>query len=139
LTGEIPRTNDFERPDPGMTLHAAGGTAVCPDPVADDLSLVVDSPKGLILVLGCAHAGMINIFNHVLQTFDRDRIYAVIGGTHLGFAQPAQFDETLKAIDRFGIERLGVSHCTGQEKAARLHAHFGERFFFGCVGAELDG
>jgi 7,8-dihydropterin-6-yl-methyl-4-(beta-D-ribofuranosyl)aminobenzene 5'-phosphate synthase len=139
LTGEIPRTSDFERPDPGMALHAAGGTAVCPDPVADDLSLVVDSPKGLILVLGCAHAGMINIFNHVLQTFDRDRIYAVIGGTHLGFAQPAQFDETLKAIDRFGIERLGVSHCTGQEKAARLHAHFGERFFFGCVGAELDG
>lgn len=139
LTGEIPRTNGFERPDPNMTLHPAGGPAVCPDPVSDDLSLVVDSPKGLILVLGCAHAGMINIFNHVLQTFDRDRLYAVIGGTHLGFSQPAQFDETLKAIDRYGIERLGVSHCTGQEKAAILHARLGERFFFGCVGAELDG
>lgn len=139
LTGEIPRNNDFERPDPNMTLHPEGAMAVCPDPIADDLSLVVESQKGLILVLGCAHAGMINIFNHVLETFNRDRIYAVIGGTHLGFAQPAQFDETLQAIDRYGIERVGVSHCTGLEKAAILHARLGERFFFGCVGAEVQG
>jgi 7,8-dihydropterin-6-yl-methyl-4-(beta-D-ribofuranosyl)aminobenzene 5'-phosphate synthase len=139
LSGEIPRNNDFEKPDPNMTLHPKGAMAVRPDPIADDLSLVVDSEKGLILVLGCAHAGMINIFNHVLEMFHRDRIYAVVGGTHLGFAQPAQFDETLKALDRYGIERLGVSHCTGLEKAATLHARLGERFFFGCVGAELEG
>ena len=139
LSGEIPRNNDFEKPDPNMTLYPHGAMAVCPDPIADDLSLVVDSEKGLILVLGCAHAGMINIFNHVLETFQRDRIYAVVGGTHLGFAQPGQFDETLKALDRYGIERLGVSHCTGLEKAAILHARLGERFFFGCVGAELEG
>ena len=139
LSGEIPRNNDFEKPDPNMTLHPQGAMAVRPDPIADDLSLVVDSEKGLILVLGCAHAGMINIFDHVLETFHRDRIYAVIGGTHLGFSQPAQFEETLKALDRYGIERLGVSHCTGLEKAASLRTHLGERFFFGCVGAELEG
>lgn len=139
LTGEIARNNDFEKPDPNMTLHPQGAVAVCPDPIADDLSLVVDSKKGLILVLGCAHAGMINIFDHVLETFHQDRIYAVVGGTHLGFAQPAQFDETLKALDRYGIERLGVSHCTGLEKAAELRARLGERFFFGCVGAQLEG
>ena len=139
LSGEIPRNNDFEKPDPNMTLHPQGAMAVCPDPIADDLSLVVDSDKGLILVLGCAHAGMINIFDHVLEKFQRDRIYAVVGGTHLGFAQPGQFDETLKALDRYGIQRIGVSHCTGLEKAASLRAHLGERFFFGCVGAELEG
>jgi 7,8-dihydropterin-6-yl-methyl-4-(beta-D-ribofuranosyl)aminobenzene 5'-phosphate synthase len=139
LTGEIPRTNDFERPDPAMSLHPDGGAAVCPDPVVDDQSLVVDSSRGLILVLGCAHAGMINVCNHVLKRFDRDRIYAVIGGTHLKFARPAQFEKTLEAIDRFGIERVGVSHCTGLEKAALLHARLGKRFFFGCVGAVLEG
>jgi 7,8-dihydropterin-6-yl-methyl-4-(beta-D-ribofuranosyl)aminobenzene 5'-phosphate synthase len=139
LTGEIARNNDFEKPDANMTLHPEGAMAICPDPIADDLSLVVDAEKGLILVLGCAHAGMINIFDHVLEMFHRDRIYAVVGGTHLGFAQPAQFDETLKAIDRYGIERLGVSHCTGLEKAASLRVHLGERFFFGCVGAALEG
>lgn len=139
LTGEIARNNDFEKPDANMTLHPEGAMAVCPDPIADDLSLVVDSDKGLILVLGCAHAGMINIFDHILEMFHRDRIYAVIGGTHLGFAQPAQFEETLKALDRYGIERLGVSHCTGLEKAAELRVRLGERFFFGCVGAQLEG
>lgn len=137
LTGEIPRNSDFEKPDPNMTLHPAGGSAIRPDPVADDLSLVVDSPKGLIVVLGCAHSGMINIFDHVLKTFDRDRIYAVVGGTHLGFSRPAQFDQTVRAIDRYGIEKIGVSHCTGLEKAAMLHARLGDRFFFGCVGAGL--
>ncbi|MFO7716499.1 MBL fold metallo-hydrolase [Desulfosarcina sp.] len=139
LSGEVPRRNDFEKPDANMTLHPRGAKAVCPDPIADDLSLVVDSEKGLILVLGCAHAGMINIFNHVLAVFKRNRIYAVIGGTHLGFAQPDQFARTVEAIDRYGIERMGVSHCTGLEKAAMLHAHLGKRFFFGCVGAELEG
>jgi 7,8-dihydropterin-6-yl-methyl-4-(beta-D-ribofuranosyl)aminobenzene 5'-phosphate synthase len=139
LSGEIPRKNQFEKPDPNMTLHPQGAMAVCPDPIADDLSLIVDSEKGLILVLGCAHAGMINIFDQVMEMFQRDRIYAVVGGTHLGFAQSDQFDETLKALDRYGIERLGVSHCTGLEKAASLRAHLGERFFFGCVGAELEG
>jgi 7,8-dihydropterin-6-yl-methyl-4-(beta-D-ribofuranosyl)aminobenzene 5'-phosphate synthase len=139
LSGEIPRNNDFEKPDPNMTLHPKGSIAVRPDPIADDQSLIVDSQKGLILVLGCAHAGMINIFDHVMKMFQRDRLYAVVGGTHLGFAQPGQFDQTLKALDRYGIERLGVSHCTGLEKAANLCAHLGERFFFGCVGAELEG
>lgn len=139
LTGEIPRANAFERPDANMTLHPEGDASVCPDPIADDLSLVVDAPKGLIVVLGCAHAGMINIFDHVLSTFNRDRIFAVVGGTHLGFSQPAQFEETLRAIDRYGIQKMGVSHCTGLEKAAILHAKLGERFFFGCVGAELEG
>jgi 7,8-dihydropterin-6-yl-methyl-4-(beta-D-ribofuranosyl)aminobenzene 5'-phosphate synthase len=139
LTGEVPRLNDFEKPDSQMTLHPVGRTAVCPDPIVDDLSLVVDSEKGLIVVLGCAHAGMINILDHVLNTFQRERIYAVIGGSHLGFSRPPQFDATLRAIDRFGIEKLGVSHCTGLEKAAILHARLGERFFFGCVGAELRG
>lgn len=139
LTGEIPRFNDFERPDANMVLHTANGDAVRPDPITDDLSLVIESTKGLIVVLGCAHAGMINIFDHVLNTFNRDRIYAVVGGTHLGFSQPDQFDETLKAVDRYGIQKMGVSHCTGLEKAAILHARLGERFFFGCVGAELEG
>jgi 7,8-dihydropterin-6-yl-methyl-4-(beta-D-ribofuranosyl)aminobenzene 5'-phosphate synthase len=139
LSGEIPRKTDFERPDANMTLHSEGAADVCPDPIADDLSLVVDAEKGLILVLGCAHAGLINIINHILDTFKRQRIYAIIGGTHLGFSGPDQFEETLNAIDRYGIEKVGVSHCTGLEKASRLHAHLGERFFFGGVGAELEG
>ena len=85
------------------------------------------------------HAGLINTVRYAQRLTGVDDIYAVIGGTHLGFSQPAQFEETLAAIDRYGIQKMGVSHCTGLEKAAVLHARLGERFFFGCVGAELEG
>jgi len=139
LTGEIPRKSTFEKNDPNMTLISPDGRQIHPDPMEDDLSMVLDTDKGLIIVLGCAHAGMVNILNYVTTQLSKDRIFAVIGGTHLGFSSESQFDETLKAIDLYNIEHLGVSHCTGLEKASLLHAHLGKRFFFGTVGAVLEG
>ena len=138
LTGEIPRDTPFETGDPNMTAIADEGRAIHPDPLRDDLSLIVQTEKGLVLVLGCAHAGMINIIEYALEHMDDDRIYAIIGGTHLGFSGDDQFDATVSAMERYRIERIGVSHCTGLEKAALLHARFKEKFFFGCVGAVLE-
>jgi len=139
LTGEIPRVTSFEKGDANMTARTPDGEEIHPDPLRDDLSMVIDTDRGLILVLGCAHAGMVNIINYVLEKMGRDRIYAVIGGTHLGFSSQEQFDETLRSIDRYQIERVGVSHCTGMTKASLLHTRLKERFFFGCVGASLEG
>jgi len=139
LSGEIPRKSVFEKNDPNMTLISADGGRVHPDPMADDCSMVLDTDKGLIVVLGCAHAGMVNILNYVISQLGNKHIFAVIGGTHLGFSSSQQFDETLKVLDHYNIEHLGVSHCTGLEKASMLHAHLGERFFFGTVGAVLEG
>lgn len=138
LTGEIPRHNTFEKGDSKMTAILPDGSTIRPDPLKDDLSLIIDSSKGLILVLGCAHAGMINIIEYALAQTGRDHIHAIIGGTHLGFSSDEQFEETLKIIERYQIERIGVSHCTGLPKAAMLHAHLGERFFFGNVGVTLQ-
>lgn len=139
LTGEIPRKTAFEKGDANMTALLPDGGTVSPDPILDDLSMVVDTDKGMILVLGCAHAGLVNILEYVMEKTGKDRIHAVIGGTHLGFSSDAQFEETLKALDRYKIEKLGVSHCTGLAKASMLHARLGDRFFFGCVGAVLEG
>jgi 7,8-dihydropterin-6-yl-methyl-4-(beta-D-ribofuranosyl)aminobenzene 5'-phosphate synthase len=109
-----------------------------PDPLGDDLSLVVETPKGLVLVLGCAHAGMVNIVRHVQRRFPSENIYGIIGGTHLGFSSDRQFDATLDVIEALGIEKIGVSHCTGLANAAILHHRLKERFFFGAVGAVLE-
>lgn len=138
LTGEIPRKNAFEGSDPNMTFISDDGKQVHPDPLLDDLSMVVDTDKGLIIVLGCAHAGMINIIEYVINQLHNDRIFAVIGGTHLGFSTDRQFEETIKVIDKYKIDRIGVSHCTGLEKASQLQAHLGKRFFFGKVGSVLE-
>ena len=138
LTGEIPRHTTYETGDPNMVAVTPEGLEIRPDPINDDLSLVIDSAKGLIVILGCAHAGMVNILDYVREKFSRDRIYAVIGGTHMGFSGDQQFAETLKVIDRYQIEKLGASHCTGLEKSALLYARMPERFFFACVGASLE-
>ena len=138
LTGEIPRKSEFEKGDANMIACLANGEKIQPDPLKDDLSLVIDSDKGLILVLGCAHAGMINIIEYAMEKMNRDKIHAIIGGTHLGFSSEEQFDETLKVIDKYKIDLLGVSHCTGLPKASMLHAKLKERFFFGTVGSTLE-
>jgi 7,8-dihydropterin-6-yl-methyl-4-(beta-D-ribofuranosyl)aminobenzene 5'-phosphate synthase len=138
LTGEIPRTSAFETGDANLTARLPDGEKVHPDPLKDDLSLIIDSDKGLILVLGCAHAGMVNIIEYALGKMNRDQLFAIIGGTHLGFSSDEQFEETVKVIEQFKIERIGVSHCTGLAKASRLHAKFKDRFFFGSVGSVLE-
>lgn len=138
LSGEIPRHSTFEKSDPNMILMLNGDRQIQPDPLHDDLSMVIDTDKGLIIVLGCAHAGMVNIIEYALLQLNKKNVYAVIGGTHLGFSSEEQFEETLRVIENYNIKRIGVSHCTGLEKAARLHARLGQRFFFGTVGTVLE-
>ena len=137
LSGEIPRLNEVEKGDLRLVVPA-GDERFVPDPMRDDLSLVIHSSKGLVLVLGCAHAGVVNIMDHVCRQTGQERIYAVVGGTHLGFVGPEEFQEASRAFQEFGVERIGVSHCTGLPRAAQLYAQYTERFFFGTVGTVLE-
>ena len=137
LTGEVPKVTDFEPPDATMKVRAADGSWQ-QDELRDDLSLVVDTEKGLVIVLGCAHAGLINILTHVNAMLPDRPIHMVIGGTHLGFADQRQFDATVTALESFGVQRLGASHCTGLANCARLQHLFGERFFFAAAGTRWD-
>lgn len=138
LSGEIPRQTEYEQGDAKMTAVTADGERLRPDPLLDDLSLVVETPSGLVVLLGCAHAGLINILRHVSRQLPGKPIHTVLGGTHLGFADDSQFELTLAALDDFGIERLAVSHCTGLSRAAQLQARLGERFSFASVGSVLE-
>jgi len=136
LTGEVPRKAPFGKGDPHFFAESQG--QLIPDPLLDDQSLVIEGPKGLVLVLGCAHAGMVNILMHAMEKTGKDRVYAVMGGTHLDFASPLQLEETITVLKEYRVEKIGVSHCTGLKAAARLSAEFGEKFFFGRVGEVLE-
>lgn len=138
LTGEIPRLSTFEKGDDKMSAILPSGEVIHPDPINDDFSLILDTDKGLVIVLGCAHAGLINIIEYALEKMSTDRVHAIIGGTHLGFSDEAQFEETVRVLDHYQIDLLGVSHCTGLVKASLLHARLQERFFFGTVGTVLE-
>jgi 7,8-dihydropterin-6-yl-methyl-4-(beta-D-ribofuranosyl)aminobenzene 5'-phosphate synthase len=136
LTGEVPRKTVFEKPDPRLFVEEDGKTIQ--DIFLDDQSLILDTDKGLILIFGCAHAGMINIINHVINKTGKDKFYAILGGTHLDFLTPEQLEESIMALNKLEIEKIGVSHCTGMRAAFRLHQEFGDRFFYGCVGSVLE-
>jgi len=136
LTGTVPRTTDFERPDPSL-FRETGGERV-QDTLPDDQSLVLDTEKGLILIFGCAHSGMINIMNYVMQQMNKDQFYAVLGGTHLGFLSPEQLEESIRSLKKMNVYRLGLSHCTGLRAAFRLQQEFGDRCFYGWVGSVLE-
>ena len=136
LTGEVPRETAFEKPDPKLFREVQG--KIVQDALPDDQSLILDTEKGLILIFGCAHSGMINIMHHVIHQMKKDRFYAVLGGTHLDFLSPEQLEESIRCLKEMNVARIGVSHCTGLNAAFRLQQEFGDRFFYGWVGSSLE-
>ena len=90
--------------------------------------------KGLLVILGCAHSGMINTLDHIKGYFPDEKLHMVIGGTHMGFLDDRQVERTIEALKVFNIDKIGVSHCTGLKAAASLNQAFGERFFFANAG-----
>jgi 7,8-dihydropterin-6-yl-methyl-4-(beta-D-ribofuranosyl)aminobenzene 5'-phosphate synthase len=136
LTGEVPRKTSFEKRDPKLFTETDG--KMNPDIFLDDQSLILNTERGMLLILGCAHSGVINILNHVINKTGKDKFYAIVGGTHLDFLAPEQLEESIKALSKIHFERIGASHCTGMRGASRLHQEFGDRFFYGNVGSTLD-
>lgn len=136
LTGEIPRRTDYETGEPKQAVQSHGGYVQ--DRLLDDQSVVIETPKGLFVVLGCSHSGIINTLSHIVEKMGTSRIHTVIGGTHLGPASDEQKEKSIAALKTFDIERLGVSHCTGLKTAARLSVEFGDRFFFCNVGTVVE-
>jgi len=131
-TGEIPITTDFETIEPHFYLKQMG--TLQHDPFADDLALIVKTVKGLVVILGCAHRGMINTLRHARNLTGDERVYAVIGGTHLYPKNDDQIGKTIETLKEIDVQRIGVSHCTGFHAAMRLAQAFGDRFFVNNAG-----
>lgn len=137
FSGEIARTTDFEQGDPRLKLKQ--GTDFIPDPLLDDASLLIETDKGPLVILGCAHAGVINILKHFSEQTGHKKFYGVIGGTHLEFAvHGPQLEKTIEALESFEPELIAVSHCTGQKAAAICQQHFQERFQFANAGFSIE-
>jgi 7,8-dihydropterin-6-yl-methyl-4-(beta-D-ribofuranosyl)aminobenzene 5'-phosphate synthase len=135
-SGEEPMTTDFESvPD---TLLLKEGDRFVQDPMRDDQSLFLRTKRGLVIVLGCAHRGMINIIRYARELTGVEEVHMVLGGTHLGFAPPSQVERTIVELKDLGVQKLGVSHCTGLSVASRLSTEFGDNFFFNNTGTTLN-
>jgi 7,8-dihydropterin-6-yl-methyl-4-(beta-D-ribofuranosyl)aminobenzene 5'-phosphate synthase len=116
VTGAIPRITDFEDTGGPFFFDEAGHR---PDPILDDQALWVDGPSGLVVILGCAHAGVVNTLEYVCRLSGRSSIHAVIGGLHLASASMRRLEETATAMERLSVRRIAPCHCTG-ENAVRF-------------------
>lgn len=108
--GEIPRTNSFENQKPvGFQIK---DNKKEPDLLPDDTALVYKGSKGLVIITGCAHAGICNILDYARKVCEDERIYAIIGGFHLLSPSPSLLAETLKFLKEAGVQSLYPCHCT---------------------------
>lgn len=132
-SGEVPMLTDYEEIDSNACVQTDDGYAN--DPLKDDQSLFIKSDKGLIIVCGCAHRGIVNIVRHAQKITGSNDVYAIIGGIHLFGASDRRIQLTLEEIKRLDVQRVGVSHCTGPWASALLANGLGkDRFFFNQAG-----
>jgi len=119
-------------------LKVKSGPVIEDDLFSDDLSLLVETASGPVVLLGCAHAGIVEILDRISRDTGIKKFHAVIGGTHLGSA-PEEY--VLKAIDtvkRYDVDKIAVSHCTGFRVACRFASEFGDKFINASVGRVFD-
>lgn len=123
---EVKRPEGWEPWDRMLKADVSG--EIKSDPFNDDLSLMVETPSGPVVLLGCAHAGMVEILDQIAEASGYREFYAVIGGTHLGTASDDYVKKSMEAMDRYKVQVIGVSHCTGFKVSCAFAARFGERF-----------
>jgi len=135
LSGEVPRATAFESGDQGLFRDCTGQEL---DPTMDDQSLVLETDKGLVIILGCCHAGLINTLEHIAYTTGRRDVYALIGGTHLAFCSQEQMEKTIRAVRDMGVRKIAAGHCTGFAASARLSRELPREFQVALVGYTLE-
>ena len=132
-TGEIPMVTKYETIEQHFIVKTESGTV--PDSFTDDQALIIKTDKGLVVVLGCAHRGMINTLRYAQKITGVEEINTVIGGTHLLQANEERIVMTAAALQEMGVQHIGVSHCTGIKASLLLAQQLGEAFFLNNTGS----
>jgi 7,8-dihydropterin-6-yl-methyl-4-(beta-D-ribofuranosyl)aminobenzene 5'-phosphate synthase len=132
----IPRDPEFDPKDGRLVLEQEG--SMISDPISDDASLLLETETGTVLLLGCAHAGILNILEFIRGHMGIDRLKAVLGGTHLMFGGTQDLARVIEKLERFSVDLIGVSHCTGFDAAAVMAMHFGKRFARAGAGRQFE-
>ncbi len=135
-TGEVPMVTDYEEIEPYLVVKEDAGFK--PDKLLDDQALIINTEPGLVVILGCAHHGIINTLYHAQQLTGVKTIDTVLGGCHLMDASEERVWLTIAALKEIGVQRLGVSHCTGLPASAIMAQEFGDKFFFNNAGTILS-
>ena len=102
------------------------------EPIGEQ-SIIIDTDKGLIVVTGCAHPGIVHIAERAIEMLDKP-VYLLMGGFHLMYDDAGQITEIIKALDELGVENVSPTHCSGDLAISMFREYFGERFIQGGTG-----
>ncbi len=132
LTGQIPRITSFEKIEEEFYVKSDEGWVK--DELLDDQALAINTPSGLILILGCAHSGLINILRYLVKITDKKDFLLVAGGIHLKNASKEKVDRTIEALGEFNIQKFVLSHCTGIPAFIKIYNTLKDKVSLGEVG-----
>lgn len=133
--GEIPRTTEFEKVEQGRVYLEKGEDL--DDDLADDTSLVFNvRGKGLVLLSGCAHAGIVNSLHHAVRVTGIEPVLAVMGGFHLS-GREALINPTIEGLRAFNPDYVVPTHCTGRVAVNRFEQEMGDRFLLNMAGTSM--
>jgi len=131
LSGPIPRKTSYEDTGGPFYLDPQGKR---PDLLSDDLALWIETGSGLVVCVGCSHAGLVNTLNHIRRLNDGYKIRAVIGGFHLRHASSDRLSQTIAALRQLEPDLVVPCHCSGEHAVAVLRNALGERISSGAAG-----
>jgi 7,8-dihydropterin-6-yl-methyl-4-(beta-D-ribofuranosyl)aminobenzene 5'-phosphate synthase len=142
ITGQIPRKTSFEKGFPfqyAENTHEDHKKNLTPDPlVKDDQAIVINvKNKGIVILTGCSHAGVINTINYAKKITGVDKIYALIGGFHLpadGGIYEETIESTLEELQKADPEYIVPCHCTGWKATNKIIDLMPEKFIQSSVG-----
>ena len=137
VLGEIPRTNDFEKGVP--TAYFEEGGKIYKDRIMDDKGIVLDiHEKGLVVITGCGHAGIINTIQHAQKITGVQKIYCIMGGFHLiGDIGEPTIKRTIEEMKRLDPEVIVPCHCTGFKAMQEFQRTFPEAFVLNASGTKI--
>ena len=135
-TGLVPRLS-FEKSGRPTSLAYRDGDAFLKDDLEEDQAVVINiQDKGLVVVSGCAHSGIVNTVNHAREISGMERVYAILGGFHLARANDEEIYRTVEAMQAFQPKWIVPSHCTGFKAMCAFAAAMPTAFLPGIVGAK---
>ena len=135
--GEIPRKTDFEQGMPNAYHHDQGEEEK--DLLEDDTSLVMNlKGKGLIVLSGCAHAGIVNTVSYAKEVTGADRVHAIMGGFHLSGPVFAPIvGRTTDELKKFDPAYIVPTHCTGRKAVMHIEREMPDKFIMNMSGTKL--
>jgi 7,8-dihydropterin-6-yl-methyl-4-(beta-D-ribofuranosyl)aminobenzene 5'-phosphate synthase len=108
------------------------------DTLPDDQALFINTPQGIVVILGCAHAGTINTLDYIKSLTGVPGFHAVLGGMHLLRATRERIEATAKALEEHEVRLIAPNHCTGMNAIAHLWQCFPDRVVECKVGSRLE-